>query len=51
MIIVSIPAYNEEKTIVPVLKDIKRVMAGQNYKILVLNDGSKDKTKKVASKK
>jgi len=49
-VIITIPAYNEEKTLPPVLKEIKNVMNSTNYsyKILVLNDGSKDKTKEVA---
>jgi glycosyltransferase involved in cell wall biosynthesis len=50
MIVISIPAYNEEKTITPVLRDIKEVMANQDYKILVLNDGSDDKTVEVSKK-
>ena len=51
-IIISIPAYNEEKTLPEVLKNIKNVMAGTkyNYKILVLDDGSTDKTAEVAKK-
>lgn len=49
-VVITIPAYNEEKTLGKVLKDIKRVMnsTNYNYKILVVNDGSKDKTKEVA---
>jgi len=49
-IIITIPAYNEEKTIVGVIKEIKEVMdeTDYNYRILVINDGSKDKTEKVA---
>lgn len=49
-IIISIPAYNEETTLPHVLKEIKETMKGKNYnyQILVLDDGSKDKTIKVA---
>lgn len=49
-IIVTIPAYNEEKTIGRVIKDIKAVMdrAGYNYRILVIDDGSRDKTAIIA---
>ncbi len=45
-IIISIPAYNEEKTLPYVLHEIKQVMSqhSYNYQILVLNDGSKDLT-------
>lgn len=53
-IIISIPAYNEEKTIGKVIKEIKEAMSYSkyktNYKILVLNDGSKDKTAEIAKK-
>ncbi len=51
-IIISIPAYNEEKHLGPVIKEIKDVMLETDYdfKILVLNDGSKDKTIEVAKK-
>jgi glycosyltransferase involved in cell wall biosynthesis len=52
MIIVTIPAWNEEKTITPVIKDIKRVMdeKGYDYKIMVVDDGSDDKTSEVSKK-
>ena len=51
-IIVTIPAYNEESTIGFVIKSIKRVMDNQkwDYKILVVNDGSTDKTAEIAKK-
>jgi glycosyltransferase involved in cell wall biosynthesis len=43
---VVIPAYNEEKRILPTLKDVVSYLAKQdyNYEILVVNDGSTDKT-------
>jgi len=49
-IIVTIPAYNEEKTIVNVISNIKEIMDSNkyNYKILVVDDGSKDKTAEIA---
>ncbi|HLC96383.1 MAG TPA: glycosyltransferase family 2 protein [Candidatus Nanoarchaeia archaeon] len=50
MIIVTIPAYNEEKSIGRVITDIKQVMSGKKYKILVVDDGSKDRTAQVARK-
>ena len=50
MIIVTIPAYNEEKTLPFVLDDITKGMKGYDYKILVLDDGSKDKTSDIAKK-
>lgn len=51
-IIITIPAYNEENTLPRVLAEIKEVMfnTGYNYKILVLNDGSQDKTVEIAKK-
>jgi len=51
-VIISIPAFNEERTLPKVLEEIKGVMKGTKYKyeIVVLNDGSKDKTVEVAKK-
>jgi glycosyltransferase involved in cell wall biosynthesis len=51
-IVVTIPAYNEENTIAPVLKDIFRIMKSSKYifEVLVINDGSSDKTVEVAKK-
>jgi len=52
-VVVSIPAYNEEKTIGRVIDEIKDSLnqLGYDYNILVLNDGSKDKTVEVANSK
>jgi glycosyltransferase involved in cell wall biosynthesis len=49
-IIITIPAYNEEKTLGPVLAGIKKAMekSGREYSILVVNDGSTDNTEKIA---
>lgn len=51
-IIITIPAYNEEKTIGPLITRIKAVIKKNKYKakVLVLDDGSKDKTKEIATK-
>jgi len=51
-IVITIPAYNEEKNIVQVIEDIKKVMNQTNYKykILVVDDGSKDNTARLAKK-
>jgi len=51
-VIVTIPAYNEEKTIGKVITDIKKAMNEKkyNYEILVVDDGSKDKTAEAAKK-
>lgn len=50
MIIVTIPAYNEELTIAQLIRDIKRVMnnLGKEYKIVVVDDGSTDNTAEIA---
>lgn len=47
---VIIPAYNEERRLPKTLEDIDKYLRKQNYdyEILVVNDGSKDKTVKVA---
>ncbi|MBI4159048.1 glycosyltransferase family 2 protein [Candidatus Woesearchaeota archaeon] len=51
-IIITIPAYNEEQSIGEVVSDIKKVMSKEkhDFKILVVNDGSNDKTEEVAKK-
>ena len=46
-IVVTIPAYNEEKTIAKVILDIKKAI---NAKILVVDDGSRDHTMDSAKK-
>ncbi len=52
-VVVSIPAYNEEKTLGKVIEEIKETLnqTKYTYDILVLNDGSKDKTVEVANSK
>jgi len=49
-VIITIPAYNEERTLPKVLTEIKEVMSTtkHNYTILVLNDGSSVNTVAVA---
>lgn len=51
-VVISIPAFNEERTLPRVIDEIKEVMKGTNYnyQVLVLNDGSTDKTEEVAKK-
>ena len=48
---VIIPAYNEERRLPKTLREIDRYLRNQNYdyEILVVNDGSKDKTVEVAN--
>jgi len=49
-IIISIPAYNEERDIGRTISEIKEALKKTSYlyKILVLNDGSQDNTAKIA---
>jgi len=51
-IVISLPAYNEESTIGNIIKDIKEVMDSNKYshQILVVDDGSTDKTAEIAKK-
>ncbi|MAF99191.1 MAG: hypothetical protein CMH61_01120 [Nanoarchaeota archaeon] len=51
-VIISIPAWNEEKTLPRVLEEIKDVMklTNYNYDILIVDDGSEDGTIEVAKK-
>ena len=51
-VVVTIPAYNEVKTIAQVIHDIKSIMNNTKYKyeIIVVNDGSLDNTAEVAKK-
>ena len=51
-VVITIPAYNEEKTIGKLIMEIKKVMSNDKYscKILVVDDGSKDSTAKSAKK-
>ena len=50
MISVIIPAYNEENTIKRTIENIKDVLKTQNKEIIVVNDGSEDKTGEVLRK-
>lgn len=51
-VVITIPAYNEEKTIGKVIRDIIKAMDKNryNYQILVVDDGSEDKTAFIAKK-
>lgn len=51
-VVITIPAYNEEKTLPLVLEEIKQVMQLTKYwyTLLVLDDGSQDNTAEVARK-
>jgi len=47
-IVITIPAYNEEKTIAHALTEIKEAMQNYNHTIHVLDDGSTDNTAIIA---
>ncbi len=51
-VVITIPAYNEQKTIASVIQSIKKVMSAMNYNyvIQVVDDGSKDSTAEIAKK-
>jgi len=51
-VVITIPAYNEEKTIGRVISDIREVMkkTKYSYQVLVVSDGSNDKTADIAKK-
>lgn len=51
-VVITIPAFNEEKTLDRVIADIQAVMKKTRYEfsILILNDGSNDRTVYVAKK-
>ncbi|MBN2454285.1 glycosyltransferase family 2 protein [Candidatus Woesearchaeota archaeon] len=51
-IVVTIPAFNEEKSVGNVINDIKETLkkGRHSYKIIVVNDGSADKTSDAARK-
>lgn len=50
---IVVPCYNEEKTLLPFYKEIKRIasqMKSVKFDILLIDDGSKDKTLDVIKK-
>ena len=50
-VLISIPAYNEEKDIERVIKEIKTVMNNKyDYSIQLIDDGSTDRTAEIAKK-
>ena len=46
-VLIIIPAYNEELNIEATVKDVKN---NTNYDYVIVNDGSKDKTKEICQK-
>lgn len=51
MIKIVLPAYNEENAILPLIKDLKRILGERfkDFKIIVVNDGSTDNTAKIVT--
>ena len=51
-VVITIPAYNEEGTIGRVISNIKEVMkkTRYNHRILVVDDGSRDKTADISKR-
>jgi len=49
-LVVLIPAFNEEAKLESVIKKIPREISKTNVIVLVVNDGSTDKTREVAKK-
>lgn len=53
-IIITVPAYNEEKTIGELVKGVKKALGNSSYKgrykVLVVDDGSRDNTANAAKK-
>ena len=47
---VIIPVYNEEENIEKVLYDWKKILEKRKFDIIVVNDGSIDKTKLILNK-
>jgi glycosyltransferase involved in cell wall biosynthesis len=48
---IIIPAYNEEKSIGKVIDDIRTALSGIDYELLVVDDGSTDKTGEIVKSK
>jgi dolichol-phosphate mannosyltransferase len=46
---IIIPTYNEKENIAPLLSRVAQALAGYNYEILIVDDGSKDGTIEAAS--
>ena len=44
---IIIPTYNEESTILALLKKLDQLRNKANFEIIVINDGSSDNTKKI----
>ncbi len=45
---VVVPAFNEEDGIAPALRELRAVLAGLDYELIVVDDGSRDRTAELA---
>ena len=50
MIYVLIPSFNDCENFAELFKNISKALKGQRYKVIIVNDGSTDKTKQVIKK-
>ena len=49
MIVILLPAYNEEESLPPLMSKLRTALTnfGEEFKIIVCNDGSRDKTQEL----
>jgi dolichol-phosphate mannosyltransferase len=50
MLYIVLPVYNEEKHIARVIRDLRRLLDGMPYRIVVVNDGSSDRSLEILKK-
>lgn len=41
---IAVPVYNEEQNVEPVVQDLCAKLVGHDYEVIIVNDGSKDRT-------
>jgi dolichol-phosphate mannosyltransferase len=50
MIFIILPVYNEEKNIAAVIANLRKTLSGHKYRIVAVNDGSRDKSLSILQK-